>query len=472
MSTLIPKTTPGLQQPSEVRHHGMAATMSKSTSASDNKGRNWEDLVTSLSQSYNDKISQALQQHEYNFVLSDPRLPDHPIVYASDGFLKMSGYEQSEVLGRNCRFLQGPETDRRTVGEIRDAVREERPCQVRILNYRKDGKSFWNLFHMAPVFSKTDGRVIHFVGVQTPIASDLAADPSLMNDLTHEAERVSAKVHKARDEQANSKQVRREGGARESEEVADQELQSVDDGVSDVSLRIRGGAASKGAEEVGEEEDTCRIREADQIRASSAVSNVTRELTQLSKVTGALAQNRCIGLAESSANGVVCSSLMGSLARIQQSFVLADPNLPDVPIVHASDVFCQLTGYNREEVVGRNCRFLQGPGTDPEAVKQIREAIENKQSCTVRLLNYRKDKTPFWNHLHVAPVRSCCGKVAFYIGVQLDVSQAEAEEVQERGMSAHAKQLGAVGSVRVAVRSLQGLGLRRTPISPRPKSSK
>lgn len=82
-------------------------------------------------------------------------------------------------------------------------------------------------------------------------------------------------------------------------------------------------AASEGAEEeVGEEEDTCTIREADQKRATSAVDNVTRELTQLSKVTGALARNRCIGLAESSANGVVCSSLMGSLARIQQSFVL------------------------------------------------------------------------------------------------------------------------------------------------------
>lgn len=241
MSISIPNIAPGLQQQSEVRHHQMAATMSKSNSGSDNKGRNWEDLVSSLSRSYNEKVSQALRQHEYNFVLSDPRLPDHPIVYASEGFLKMSGYEQSEVLGRNCRFLQGPETDRRTVGEIRDAVREERPCQVRILNYRKDGKAFWNLFHMAPVFSKTDGRVIHFVGVQTPIASDLAAAPSLMNDLTHEAESLSAKVHEARDDQANSEQPKSEGGARESEEVADQGLQTAD---NDVNLRIRGGGQS------------------------------------------------------------------------------------------------------------------------------------------------------------------------------------------------------------------------------------
>lgn len=244
MSILIPNIAPGLEQQSEVKHHQMAATMSKSNSGSDNKGRNWEDLVSSLSRSYNEKVSQALRQHEYNFVLSDPRLPDHPIVYASEGFLKMSGYEQSEVLGRNCRFLQGPETDRRTVGEIRDAVREERPCQVRILNYRKDGKTFWNLFHMAPVFSKTDGRVIHFVGVQTPIASDLVAAPSLMNDLTHEAESLSAKVHEARDDQANSEQSKSERGARESEEVADQGLQTADNDVNNVNLRIRGGGQS------------------------------------------------------------------------------------------------------------------------------------------------------------------------------------------------------------------------------------
>lgn len=75
---------------------------------------------------YNEKIGHALGQHEYNFVLSDPRLPDHPIVFASEGFLRMSGYEREEVLGRNRRFLHGPDTDRGTVVEIRDAIQEER----------------------------------------------------------------------------------------------------------------------------------------------------------------------------------------------------------------------------------------------------------------------------------------------------------------------------------------------------------
>lgn len=133
-----------------------------------------EDLVQSLSRVYNEKIGPALGQHQYNFVLSDPRLPDHPIVFASEGFLRMSGYEREEVMGRNCRFLQGPDTDRGTVVEIRDAIREERACQVRILNYTKQGIPFWNLFHMAPIFA-SDGRVMHYVGVQTPIADELAS---------------------------------------------------------------------------------------------------------------------------------------------------------------------------------------------------------------------------------------------------------------------------------------------------------
>nr|AML76774.1 putative LOV domain-containing protein [Fontinalis antipyretica] len=141
----------------------------------------------------------------------------------------------------------------------------------------------------------------------------------------------------------------------------------------------------------------------------------------------------------------------------------ADVSRPDTPIVHASDVFCELTGYSREEVVGRNCRFLQGPDTDPDAVREIREAIKAEKPCTVRILNYRKDKTPFWNHLHVAPARGASGKVAFYVGVQLDASAATDVPMRADGLLvAHAKQLGAVGLVRVAVRSLQGPGLRRT----------
>lgn len=134
-----------------------------------------EELAASVRRYYNESLEPSLGQHDFNFVLTDPRLQDNPIVYASEGFCAMTGYEHHEVIGRNCRFLQGPETDRRTVLEIRDAVREERACQVHILNYRKDGNAFWNLFYMAPVYSRKDGSVVHFVGVQTPLSSAAVA---------------------------------------------------------------------------------------------------------------------------------------------------------------------------------------------------------------------------------------------------------------------------------------------------------
>lgn len=80
----------------------------------------------------------------------------------------MTGYSRDEVIGKNGRVFQGPKTSRRSVMEIIEAIREERTIQTSILNYRRDGPPFW-MFHLCPVFSKEDGRVIHFVGVQVPI---------------------------------------------------------------------------------------------------------------------------------------------------------------------------------------------------------------------------------------------------------------------------------------------------------------
>nr|AML76808.1 putative LOV domain-containing protein [Chaetosphaeridium globosum] len=151
---------------------------------------------------------------------------------------------------------------------------------------------------------------------------------------------------------------------------------------------------------------------------------------------------------------------MVSLTRIQQSFVLVNPHIPDMPITYASDGFCRLSGYEKAEVEGRNCRFLQGPDTDPAELQKMRLAIEERRPCTVCLLNYRKDGQAFWNSLHIAPVWDSKGQVAYFVGVQLDVTLRGPAAC---GAAERVKQLGAVGAVRVAVRGLEGDGLRRHP---------
>lgn len=101
---------------------------------------------------------------------------------------------------------------------------------------------------------------------------------------------------------------------------------------------------------------------------------------------------------------------------------LADLTQEDEPLVYANDGFERITGYPADEIVGRNCRFLQGEDTDPAAVTRMREAIENRSSVQVELLNYRKDGTPFWNEVTLAPIPDD-GDVRYYVGFQQDISK-------------------------------------------------
>ena len=115
-------------------------------------------------------LRQALDLTGTGFVLTDPRLEDDPIVYVNRAFLEMTGYEADEVLGRNCRFLQGPETDPARVDELRRAVREQRPVTVELRNHRRDGSAFWNEVHVSPVRDER-GEVVRFVGVQVDVTA-------------------------------------------------------------------------------------------------------------------------------------------------------------------------------------------------------------------------------------------------------------------------------------------------------------
>ena len=102
--------------------------------------------------------------------------------------------------------------------------------------------------------------------------------------------------------------------------------------------------------------------------------------------------------------------------------VITDPARDDNPIVFCNVAFQELTGYSRDEIIGRNCRFLQGPETDNATVARVRKAISAGHDIDVDLLNYRKDGTTFWNALYMSPVRDKGGVIRFFFASQLDVS--------------------------------------------------
>jgi phosphoserine phosphatase RsbU/P len=122
-----------------------------------------------------------------------------------------------------------------------------------------------------------------------------------------------------------------------------------------------------------------------------------------------------------------------ALAASAEGITIADATLPDNPLIYANAGFERLTGYSVAEVLGRNCRFLQGAATDSDTVDLLRTAIREKREVTVQLRNYRKDGTPFWNRLSITPVLDGSGTVTHFIGVQSDVTEEkEAKDALQR----------------------------------------
>lgn len=141
----------------------------------------------------------AVEKTRMPMMVSDPRQSDNPIVLANQAFLDLTGYSAEEIIGRNCRFLQGPETSSAAIQEIRDDLAAGRDTNVEMLNYRKDGTSFWNALHINPLHDD-DGNIVYYFASQHDVsrqheATELeAAELALLREVDHRAKNVLALV--------------------------------------------------------------------------------------------------------------------------------------------------------------------------------------------------------------------------------------------------------------------------------------
>jgi PAS domain S-box-containing protein len=344
------------------------------------------------------------------------------------------------------------------VTAIRDAIRESRSVSVTLLNYKKDGTPFWNLFHLSPVADDA-GRTVWYVGVQMEVSAEVAAELCALDS----GEGALAPPGTGEDPMPRTCPVQASQTRALTALLARR-------AAADCAAFSRSSAASSFSSLEG----------LDTPDTPSTCAGTPRVVMPLH---GAPATAEYVN-----------PGLLRSLVKIQTSFCLADPALPDCPIVHASQGFLDLTGYPPEEVLGRSCRFLQGPATDRSAVAALAAGIRAAQPVTQRLLNYKKNGSPFWNSVHVTPVRDASGAVVLFAGVQIDVSADVAAEAAAeaaaldaavaaaeggdaaqvaapaggeparspaRGVPPAVTQLGAVGAVRVAVRGLKTDALLR-----------
>ena len=123
-------------------------------------------------------LSQILDTCVNGITLSDPDQDDNPIVYANEAFELITGYDREEILGRNCRFLQGEDQQQPEVERIRHAMETHEPVTVTLRNYRKDGSLFYNQFTIRPIYDR-EGRLIYYLGIQYDVTELMSAEEEL-----------------------------------------------------------------------------------------------------------------------------------------------------------------------------------------------------------------------------------------------------------------------------------------------------
>jgi PAS domain S-box-containing protein len=123
-------------------------------------------------------LSQILDNCVTGIILTDPYQEDNPIVYANRMFELITGYDQEEIIGRNCRFLQGEERDQEGLELLRDAIEKRESVSVPLRNFRKNGELFYNRLTIRPLFDP-GGRLIYFLGIQHDVTNQLRAEREL-----------------------------------------------------------------------------------------------------------------------------------------------------------------------------------------------------------------------------------------------------------------------------------------------------
>ncbi|KAJ4875240.1 Phototropin-2 [Raphanus sativus] len=368
------------------------------------------------------ELKTALSTLQQTFVVSDATQPHCPIVYASSGFFTMTGYSSKEIVGRNCRFLQGPDTDQKEVAKIRDCVKNGKSYCGRLLNYKKDGTPFWNLLTITPI-KDDQGNTIKFIGMQVEVSkytegvNDKALRP---NGLSKSLIRYDARQkEKALDSITEVVQTVRHRKSQVRESVSNDVMVTPGSTTTTTPVRqaIQPDEASKSAKTPG------RVSTQSKSKSKSLdVPSVELEPEELMLSTEVIEPRDSWDRLERERDIRQGIDLATTLERIEKNFVISDPRLPDTPIIFASDSFLELTEYTREEILGRNCRFLQGPETDQATVQKIRDAIREQREITVQLINYTKSGKKFWNLFHLQPMRDQKGELQYFIGVQLDGS--------------------------------------------------
>jgi len=435
---------------------------------------------------WEDMFMQAVEDAPLAVVLCDMGVPGLPLTYVNKAFEQLTGHLKRDMQGTNCRVLQGQHTEQDQVTAIIRALQRAEPCQLTLTNYKKNGQEFQNLFSMKPVHD-SDGNYRYTIGVQCEVEKRGASKeqmgtlkalmkqlpatfevslqplPELSSEEKQSAAARSAQLRSAMMQFSKlvwmsepavtlPKLLEREDfcGAYMpflKQEYSEGQLQMVLD-AQQMDCMPAGRGQDERAQKVWEDYVAPTGK---QLRPGSVVDQVREEVLHTINAMAVdsfprfVSSKQCEAVVESVVgDGAVNSrrpelmwkkykvpadaaewlySFIGAAETYPACIVISDMAISGNPMFYVNQEFANTTGYAKKEAMGRNCRFLQGPKTEPASVAVIQDTLRRGVDCHVRITNYRKNGETFQNLLSMRPVHDSNGVYRFCIGVQFEVAQ-------------------------------------------------
>jgi sigma-B regulation protein RsbU (phosphoserine phosphatase) len=381
-------------------------------------------------------LSRALDQSPVGIMITNL---DGRIEYVNQGFSRLTGYSPEEVIGRNPRLLQSGRTSGDSYHELWKCIRAGEEWHGEIQNRKKDGELYWALETVTPIRGAA-GKVTRYLSLQQDITQQ-KRDREALQESEERFRQVAEMVGEWLWEQDASGRYTYSSVAVENilgyspEEIVGKhylDLLTQED-------RRRWSESLPPAERVKQPfrklTNHYRHRDGHEVYTESTGAPLLDERDRVVKWRGMdvdITARKCFEDALRLRDRAIEAANVG--------IAIADARQRGYPNIYVNPALCRITGYSREELLGRSLRLLQGPETDEAAREKIRRALQEGTACEVVLKNYRKNGAVFWNELLLSPVHDENGALTHYIGIQTDVSERRRAE-EERHELEIAKQI-------------------------------
>ncbi|HEY6896637.1 MAG TPA: PAS domain-containing protein, partial [Rhodocyclaceae bacterium] len=381
-------------------------------------------------------LAEAMESLPYAVAIADARQTDAPIVYANAAFSTLTGYPRDELLGRNCRLLQGPCSDRTKVAELRTAVALGREGQITLLNYRKDGTLFWNRVRIKPLRDST-GQLTHYVSTHSDIASD-AADHDA-------ATRKSPLLTKFA--------VQLPGALFTLEQKTDGQIDCRFIGAQAHAILGQSPLGPNGCEPL-----RAALGEAEHSRLLSTLASSARDMSpwrqefriqshepephwlEINATPESIGDGNIVWygyLSDITARKRLENELRLAASvfdNAQGAVVITDAN---GIVLEVNPIFSEVTGYSRDEIVGRTPALLNSGRHSPSFYREMWQALQQAGYWRGEIWNKRKDGELYAELLTITGVRDSAGQISHYVGTFTDVTLLREHQSRLRDLAYH-----------------------------------